>query len=111
MDVLPLAVTTVPDASLLRLHGARHAVEVHILGEADVGDAGGFLADQVDVRVEQDGVYGLLRFGQSCGAGDNTTVNYCNIAKLSRDWNKRNLRRTEEAKGEPSYIEGTLYTF
>lgn len=72
MDVLPLAVTTVPDASLLRLHGARHAVEVHILGEADVGDAGGFLADQVDVRVEQDGVYGLLRFGQSCGAGDNT---------------------------------------
>lgn len=65
VDVLPLAVAAMPDASLLRLHGARHAVAVDVLREADVGDAGGFVPDQVDVGVEQDGVDRLLPLRQS----------------------------------------------
>lgn len=56
MDYLPLAVTAVPDACLLRLGGAGHAVGVDVLGDADVGDAGSFLADQVDVGVQDGGV-------------------------------------------------------
>lgn len=66
MDVLPLAVTAMPDAGLLRLHGARHTAAIDVLGETDVGDAGRLVADQVDVGVEQDGVDGLLGLGQSC---------------------------------------------
>lgn len=66
MDVLPLGVTAVPDAGLLRLHGAWHAAGVHVLGEADVSDARRIVADQVHVGVEQDGVDGpLLAPGQS----------------------------------------------
>lgn len=60
VDVLPLAVPAVPDAGLLRLHGAGQAVAVDVLGEADVGDARRLIPDQVHVRVEQDGVDGLL---------------------------------------------------
>lgn len=66
MDVLPLGVAAVPDAGLLRLHGAWHAAGVHVLGEADVSDARSVVADQVHVGVEQDGVDGpLLSPGQS----------------------------------------------
>lgn len=56
MDYLPLAVTAVPDACLLRLGSAGHAVGVDVLGDADVGDAGSFLPDQVDVGVQDGGV-------------------------------------------------------
>lgn len=38
---------------------------VDVLGEADVGDAGGILANQVDVRVDEDGVDRLLVLRQS----------------------------------------------
>lgn len=65
VDILPLAVAAVPDAGLLWLHGARHAAAVDVLGEADVGDAGGLVPNQVDVGVEQDGVDRLLGLGQS----------------------------------------------
>lgn len=66
MDVLPLAVPAVPDAGLLRLHGAGQAVGVDVLGEADIGNACRLVPDQVHVRVKQDGVNGLLGLGQSC---------------------------------------------
>lgn len=66
MDVLPLAVSAVPHARLLRLAGARPALPVHELGEADVGDAGGVLADQVHVGVQDGGVDGLAVLGQNC---------------------------------------------
>jgi len=69
VDVLPLAVAALPDARLLRLRGAWHAAAVHVLREADVGDAGPLVPDQVDVGVEQDGVNGLLPLGQSCRGG------------------------------------------
>lgn len=59
VDVLPLAVPALPDARLLRLAGARPALVVHVLGQADVSDAGGVLADQVDVGVQDGGVDGL----------------------------------------------------
>ena len=65
MDVLPLGVAAVPHAGLLGLHGAGHAAAVHVLGQADVGDAGGVLADQVHVGVQQDGVHWLVAFRQS----------------------------------------------
>lgn len=55
----PLGVAAVPHACLLRLAGARAALAVHVLRQADVGDAGGVLADQVHVGVEDGGVHGL----------------------------------------------------
>lgn len=39
MNVLPLSLSAMPDAGLLRLHGARHPPRVHVLAQADVGDA------------------------------------------------------------------------
>lgn len=67
MDMLPLAVTAVPDTGLLCLHGARHAVAVNILCESDVSDAGGLFPNQVDMGVEEDGVDRLLGLGQCWG--------------------------------------------
>lgn len=59
VHVEPLGVAAVPHTRLLRLAGARMALAVHVLRQADVGDAGGVLADQVDVRVEDGGVHRL----------------------------------------------------
>ena len=67
VHVLPLSVPAVPDARLLGLHGAGHAAGVHVLGEADVGHARRVLADQVHVRVQQDGVDRLMALRQSWG--------------------------------------------
>ena len=64
VHVLPPALAAVPHARLLRLAGARPALAVHVLGEADVGDAGRVLADQVHVGVEDGGVDGLAVLGQ-----------------------------------------------
>lgn len=66
MDIEPLAIPAVPDPGLLRLAGARPALPVDVLGEADVGDAGGVLPDHVDVRVQDGGVDGLAVLGQDC---------------------------------------------
>lgn len=65
MDVLPLAVSAVPDASLLRLAGARSALVVDKLSQPDIGDASGVLADQVDVGVQDGGVDGLVVLSQN----------------------------------------------
>lgn len=67
MHVEPLGVAAVPHARLLRLAGARPALAVYVLRQADVGYAGGVLADQVDVRVEDGGVHRLAVFTQHCG--------------------------------------------
>jgi len=65
VDVLPLAVSAMPDARLLRLAGPRPTLDVHKLSQANVGDAGGVLADQVDVGVEDGSVDGLDVLGQN----------------------------------------------
>lgn len=70
MDVLPLAVSAVPDARFLRLAGARPALAVHKLSQADVRDAGGVLADQVHVGVQDGGVYWLAVLSQNCKDGE-----------------------------------------
>lgn len=67
MHVEPLGVAPLPHARLLRLAGARPALAVHVLRQADVGYAGGVVADQVHVRVEDGGVHGLAVFTQHCG--------------------------------------------
>lgn len=67
VDVLPLAVAAVPDAGLLRLAGARPALGIDVLGEADVGDAGSVLADDVDVGVQDGCVDRLVVLGEHCG--------------------------------------------
>lgn len=59
MDILPFGVPTMPHPCLLRLAAAWPALPIHILREADVGDAGGLLSNQVHVRVEDGGVDGL----------------------------------------------------
>lgn len=60
MDVLPLAVAAVPDTGLFGLAGARAALTVDVLRQADVGDAGGIFPDDVHVRVQDGGVNGLV---------------------------------------------------
>ena len=67
MHVEPLGISAMPHARLLRLAGARPALAVHVLRQADVGDAGGVLADQMDVGVEDGGVHRLAVFTQYCG--------------------------------------------
>lgn len=64
MDVLPLAVSTMPDASFLRLAGPRPTLAVDILSQADVSDAGRVFTDQVDVGVQDGGVDGLTVLSQ-----------------------------------------------
>ncbi len=59
MDTLPFRVPTMPHPRLFRLAAARPALPIHVLCEADVGDAGGLFSDQVHVRVEDGGVDGL----------------------------------------------------
>lgn len=69
MYVEPFGVPALPHARLLRLAGARPALAVYVLRQADVRYAGRVLADQVDVRVEDGGVHGLAVFTQHCGGG------------------------------------------
>lgn len=70
VDVLPLAVAAVPDAGLLGLAGAGPALRVDVLGEADVGDAGRVLPDDVNVRVQDGRVDRLVVLGEHCGAAE-----------------------------------------
>lgn len=65
VDVLPFAITTVPDTRFFRLHGARHIADIHVLGEPYISDACSILTDQVYMRVQQDGVDGFVAFGES----------------------------------------------
>ena len=64
VDVLPAAVAALPDPRLLRLAGARPALDVHVLRQPDVRDAGRLLPHQVDVRVQDGGVDGLTVLSQ-----------------------------------------------
>lgn len=64
VDVQPLAISTVPDTGLLRLHGAWHPAAIHVLGQADVRDTCRILPNQVHMRVQKDSVYRFVTFGQ-----------------------------------------------
>lgn len=64
VDVLPPALAAVPHAGFLRLHGAGHAASIHVLRESNVGNARCVFSNEMHVGVEQDGVHGLVPFGQ-----------------------------------------------
>lgn len=66
VHVEPFGVPALPHARFLRLAGARPALAVHVLRQADVGYAGCVVADQMHVRVEDGGVHGLVVFTQHC---------------------------------------------
>lgn len=66
---LPFAIAAVPDTGLLGLGRARDAAGVHVLRDADVGDAGGLVAHQVDVRVQDGGVHRLAVPGPHWSGG------------------------------------------
>lgn len=57
MDVEPLGIAPMPHAGLFRLAGARPPLTVDVLRQADVGDAGGVLTNQMHVGVEDGGVH------------------------------------------------------
>lgn len=59
MDDLPFSIPAVPDAGFLGLGGAGDPSRIHILRDADVGDAGGLVSHQVDVRVQDCRVHWL----------------------------------------------------
>lgn len=67
VHVEPLGVAAMPHARLLRLAGARPPLAVDVLRQADVGDAGGLLANQMDVGVEDGGVHWFAVFTQNYG--------------------------------------------
>ena len=67
VDDLPLAVAAVPDPGLLRLGGAGRAAGVDVLRHPDIGDAGGLVAHQVDVGVQDGGVDRLTVLGPHWG--------------------------------------------
>lgn len=52
VDNLPFAIPAVPDAGLLGLGGAGDPSRIHVLRDADVGDAGGLVSHQVNVGVQ-----------------------------------------------------------
>lgn len=56
---LPFAIPAVPDAGLLGLCSAGDPSRVHVLRDADVGNAGRLISHQVDVGVQDRGVHGL----------------------------------------------------
>lgn len=64
VHVEPFGIPAVPHPRLLRLAGARPALAVHVLRQADVGDAGGLVPDQVHVGVQDGGVHRLAVFTQ-----------------------------------------------
>lgn len=67
VHVEPLGVAAMPHTSLLWLAGARPSLTVDVLRQADVGDAGGILANQMDVGVENGGVHWFAVFTQNYG--------------------------------------------
>jgi hypothetical protein len=65
MNVLPLSIPAVPHTGLFRLHCLWHSTAIHVLCEPNVRYAGSIVPYQVDVRVQDDRVDGLIAFGQS----------------------------------------------
>lgn len=70
VDILPLAIAAVPDAGLLGLAGAGPALRIDVLGEANVGDAGRVLPNDVHVWVQDGRVDRLVVLGEHCGAAE-----------------------------------------
>lgn len=56
---LPFAIPAVPDAGLLGLGSAGNSSGVHVLRDANVGNAGRLVSHQVDVGVQDRRVHGL----------------------------------------------------
>lgn len=67
VHIKPFGITTMPHACLLGLAGAWPSLAVHVLGQADVGDTGSILTDEVDMRVEDGGVHRFAVFTQNYG--------------------------------------------
>lgn len=76
VDVLPLAVSAMPDASLLWLAGPRPTLAVNELSQADVGDAGCILADQVHMGVQDGGVDRLAVLSQNWKDDEDNVIKY-----------------------------------
>lgn len=74
VHIEPFGVAALPHARFLRLAGARSALAVHVLRQADVGYAGRVVADQMHVRVEDGGVHGLAVFTQHCRGGKSAQI-------------------------------------
>lgn len=76
VDVLPLAVSAMPDTSLLWLAGPRPTLAVNKLSQADVGDAGCILADQVHMGVQDGGVDRLAVLSQNWKDDEDNVIKY-----------------------------------
>lgn len=63
VDIQPLAVPAMPDTGLFRLCGARPALAIDILRQADVGNAGGIIANNMNMGVQDGGVDWLAVLG------------------------------------------------
>lgn len=59
VDIQPLAISAVPDAGLFRLRGAGPALAINVLCQADICNAGSIFTNDMDMGVQDGGVYWL----------------------------------------------------
>lgn len=59
VDIKPLAISAVPDTGLFRLCGAGPALAINVLCQADIRDAGSIFTNDMDMGVQDGGVYWL----------------------------------------------------
>lgn len=76
VDIQPLAISAVPDARLFGLRGAGPALAVNVLSQADICDASSIFTDDVDVGVQDGGVYRLAVLRQYWQNMQNHQLNF-----------------------------------
>jgi len=76
VDIQPLAISAVPDARLFGLRGAGPALAVNVLSQADICDASSIFTDDMDVGVQDGGVYRLAVLRQYWQNMQNHQLNF-----------------------------------
>lgn len=64
VNVLPFSIAALPHSGLFGLHGARHAIPVHVLGQSNISNACSVFPDEMHMWVQEDGVHRLISFRQ-----------------------------------------------
>lgn len=76
VDIQPLAISAVPDARLFGLRGAGPALAVNVLSQADIRDARSIFTNDMDVGVQDGGVYRLAVLRQYWQNMQNHQLNF-----------------------------------
>lgn len=66
VNVLPFSIAALPYTGLFGLHGARHAIPIHVLGQSNISNACSVFPDEMHMWIQEDGVHWLISFRQGC---------------------------------------------